>query len=114
MKAAIISGCVTLSVLAASAAHAAEDWGSPMSPLIRPRLWSCGSYVLLEPNDPIWKTDRVGFKKGTLSMSIRDGSLTVTTSKQPMITKCIRTPLLVGDPLPETYFLQTLGEPLVF
>ena len=116
MKAAIIAGCVVLSVLsAAPGAHAQIDLGSPLSPLLRPRIWNCGStIVLVEPNDPMWKSDKANFTRGTLRMAIRNGHLTFELSEKVPIAKCVRQPVLAGDTLRSTYFLQDLSLSLVF
>jgi len=81
-------------------AHAVGiDLGTPISPLIRPRIWNCGSaIVLVEPNDPVWKSDLIFFTKGTMRMAVREGHLTYEHSEKIPIAKCTRQPLLAGDP----------------
>ena len=90
--------------MALQPARAGEiDLGSPLSPLLRTRVWNCPtpdgmSSVLLEPNDQVWKSDLIFFTKGTLQLVIREGHLTSSQSEKAPIVKCLRQPALAGDP----------------
>ena len=37
--------------------------GAAHAELPKPRLWNCGSIVVINPNDPIWKQDKAVFFK---------------------------------------------------
>src|SRR5262249_8214212 len=96
------------------AAHAEVDLGAPLASALRTRIWNCGSIVVVEPNDPIWKYDRANFTKGTLRMAIWHGHLTFEQSAVLPNAPCVRMPLLDGYTLSSSYFLQNLSLPLVY
>jgi len=47
--------------------------GAAHAELPKPRLWNCGSIVVINPNDPIWKQDKAVFFKGTLRLTFWNG-----------------------------------------
>ena len=76
---------------------------------------------MLEPNDPIWKTDRVYFAKGSAQFSIWDGHLTspnpANHPNASAVLACLRQPNLAGDPFSSiglgAFASQPLRLPLV-
>jgi len=91
--------------------------GAAHAELPKPRLWNCGSIVVINPNDPIWKQDKAVFFKGTLRLTFWNGQsdrqLTYEQSAKVPNAPCVRQPLLDGYTLRSVYFLQDLSLPLV-